>query len=170
MSWISTDWITRNDFVGRFNLPQSQFNDIDLTVEEVVEDYLVKLMGAEMYDTFFAQFDGTPSADYTALRDGETITNSNGDTFKYKGLKDMCLYFVMAELKGKFYQDSEDGSVITSHSNSNKVSIVQEKQISYNMYNKGVKLYNEARFYLYEKRLTFPAWKYRHITTKHLIN
>lgn len=83
-----------SDFTGQFQLAQNHLTDISTYFERYEREYLVKLLGAELYALFDANLTGTPevpaSAPYTTIfnplvfSDGSYPYVSNGIKFMLK--------------------------------------------------------------------------------------
>lgn len=158
MAW--TDYISINDFEGELDLP---FNKSDVAktkfvINEVTEDRLRWIFGDVYYDTFEAAI---ASDDENALKlfNGGVYEIEQG-SFKFKGLKQMCLYFIYTELvkRGKAtlnnVQDvSESNAILTD-------GVRFTNQIN-KMWKKGVVIHLSAYYIL----KTIDTVVYKHLET-----
>jgi hypothetical protein len=171
MSWISESWLTRDSFRGVYNYPSNQLDGMDDVIEHVVKDMLRMLLGDELYNLFIAE-GYTEDSDniYYKLREGEVINKSDNRVFNYEGLAEMLKLFVISYLRGKIYEDSQNGIMQDTISNGEKASDKNAINFSYKAFNSGVDKYYEAFIYLNEKREDFPTWKFFRLRQKRLIH
>jgi hypothetical protein len=170
MSWVSEDWITKELFVGEFEYPTNQFDDVDRHIERISRNILTKLLGADLYNLFIDEgYTEDTGNIYYKLRVGETITKENGDTFNYDGLTEMMLYFVLSALQERYYINVSGGMVREQFNNADQISPTAIISNANSNYNKGVSDYYEAKAYLYENREVFPSWKFQNLSQKSLI-
>lgn len=145
MAW--TDYISINDFEGELDLAftKSDVDKVDFTIDEVAEDRLRWILGDVYYSTFETDL-AADDADALKLWDGGVYDIDEG-SWKFKGLKKMCLYFIYIELvkRGKM---TLTGKEDTAQSNSVLTDGVRfTNQIS-KMWKKGVVIHTEAWYIL----------------------
>lgn len=170
MTWISENWITRDSFEGVLTYPSNQSDELDKVIELVAKKVLQRLLGHELYNLFIAEgYTAVTTNDYYKLREGTTITSTAGVVWNYDGLGDMLRGFVIAEELEKTYQINKNFVDRVSSSNSELLSITQQKSIAFDYYNKALTKYYEAKDYLYENKETFVTWKFAHLPQKSLI-
>ena len=119
MSILST-----SDFVGTFQLAVNQYNEDSFSTffEKMERQYLVRLLGAELYGLFYADLSGTPSVPtnpiYTAIFN--KMEFDNGYIFISEGMKEMLKGFVFYEwVKENQLYDTIAGMVTNNIENAN---------------------------------------------------
>lgn len=169
MSWITDTWLKPSEFDLYIQI--TGVDGYEVKIENSVEFYLSRLLGDELYALFFSDFeDELDTAIYVNLRDGILFEKSDGNVWKFKGLKDMCLLFVLSDLNSKYWNNSEVGAVRDTASNDSLFSINAQKQVSCEYYQKALSLYYAAISYLDEKKEDFPAWKLSLLNPRNVIN
>lgn len=85
-----------SDFTGQFQLAQNHLTDISTYFERYEREYLVKLLGAELYADFYANLTGTPSVPastpYTTIFN--VLTFDDGRPYVSNGIKFMLKCYV----------------------------------------------------------------------------
>lgn len=169
MSWISDTWITATDF-DKFNFPANSIDNFTAEVESSVNEHLKSLLGIELYQLFFDNFENElKNPVFSSLRDGEIIQKDDGNYLEYQGLKEMCQLFIMYNMYKKPYAYSILGIVSESGNNEDKLSIDQQISIANDLYSQARAMYFNSRVYLKIKKYDYPAWKYKDIEQKRII-
>lgn len=145
MVW--SDEITVNEFEGELDLPfnHSDVDKLTFVTNEVTEERLRWIFGDVYYTTFVAALDAD-DADALKLWNGGVYDIDEG-SFKFKGLKQMCLYFIYTEIvqRGKMTlrnkQDIDESNAILTD------GVRFTNQIK-RMWRKGVSIHSEAWYIL----------------------
>lgn len=95
--------VLNSDFTGKYALSLTQYNTsvLDAYIEKYTKRYLLKLLGAELYDLFIADLDAsTPqvpqTAPYTTIFN-EFHLNINGELVVSNGIVEMLKGFIYYE-------------------------------------------------------------------------
>lgn len=141
--------INRTDFTGRYAIPQNSLvnNDVDLYIAKYEEEYLVDLLGVDLYDAFVTDF-GLPSQSERFVYieepfkydDEDCIVRSEGMLEMLKGF----LYFhIVRDLKYKLS--------VTGHSTANPEigrEVSFDEANLYGRYNDAIKTYHAIQLYI----------------------
>jgi len=157
--------IDSNYFIGAISLPTDNVhytNKLQIYIDRTEKEYLVNLMGYELYKLYIAA---------PTIGRFEPITNGTDFSNTVTGLEDnwqglvneetyisMLAYFTYFEyLRGN--QSSETGNGVTYNlfENSEKISAIHKQQ---NAFNLAVEQYVKLRDYLTTNSSTFPEWHY----------
>lgn len=156
MAW--TDEISVDDFEGELDLPfnKSDLDYFETIVNEVTEERLRWILGDVYYATFEADL---LDVDISKLWLGGVYSITEG-SFKFAGLKKMCLYFIYTKLvqRGKATlrnkQDIAESNAILAD------GMRFTNQMS-TMWKKGVVIHAEAWFILKD----VATVEYKHLET-----
>lgn len=89
--------ITTANFVGKFAIPQDSFSDLDNFISASYEDYMVDLLGADLYADFKTKYEANPifpdNPGYLKILN-EFKTDYGSKIYKSKGIKAMLCGFI----------------------------------------------------------------------------
>ena len=171
LTWFSQSWITRDLFVGELNFPSHKSDELDYFTESVCKRMLTKLLGSELYNLFVDEgYTEETSNIFYKLREGGTFEKQDGCVWNYEGLTEMMQYFIIAEMTGKGFKWGEDSTAVRRQTNnSENLTPIEHRGVSFDVFNKGVSKYFSAQEYLREKYKDFPTFKTQRIRIKTLI-
>lgn len=147
------------DFKGEYSIPQDSFTELQQYIDKYEKEYLVDLLGIELYKLFIADLTGaTPQTPQTVIYQtifNEILEKINSVDVHSEGIKKMLVQFVyfhyMRELQ---YSKTKSGGVINQSENS-------AKDFSFNM----VKVFNDGcgnaeaiQFYILVKLTDYPTF------------
>ena len=152
-----TNLIDITNFTGQFYLTvNNREPDKILTplIASRQKQYLIDLMGVEMYNDFNADFPAgsvTPNTPkYQRLLDGVSqYTGYNGYIWNYDGLRAFLVPFLYSELIKFDYIHTQTGLVKQRNKNSEQKNQVNLTMLSANAWNEGQMYYREAYWYMY---------------------
>jgi len=158
--------VQTSDFsTGKYKLAVNRFSTADLTVfiQQREREYLVRLLGAELYALFIADLTGTPSvpqdARFTAIFEANQWDYDTNDPTISDGIKEM--------LKGIiFYHYVKDNNAyhtitgLVSNNNENSTPETKEKGMQYitQLYSNALETYSAIQRYISENSTTYPEF------------
>ena len=154
-------FLDQSQFTGEINILfqsdsiDKQFSDFAATFEK---DVLTELLGITLYNEFIADINenNVPQTQkFIDLLNGVVYNlESNGRPIEYKGLLLMLQYLVFdAFIQSRNFTFTPNGTLSVDTENTKQVSNYDTKyKATRNIYNKGVRMYNEAILFVYEKR------------------
>lgn len=107
--------ITTADFVGRFAIPSNSFSKLDSFITDTEEDYLVDLLGADLYALFKADLTNKVPVTTKYLEIYNAFKKDYcGSIVVSKGMKQMLLGFIFFDfMRQNKFKNTENGQVIT---------------------------------------------------------
>lgn len=149
-----TSILTTDDFKsGETRISQNQFEKETLKnyIAEIQEDYLKKLLGAELYLEFGAQLPTPTLQKFTDLLNGVVYTDHLDKKVDYTGLKRMLKFFTFyAYTNDQDVQNTIIGNVSGQSRNSNVLGPNSTLSFSEAFYNKGIDFFKESREFIQE--------------------
>jgi len=151
--------ILNTDFVGKYAVSQSCYDGLDTYIEKYEKDFLVRLMGAELYLLFIADLDAaTPQVPQTTrfldLYNSFDIDESNCIRSS-EGLRQMIVQFVY------FYYSRDINFEPTDSGMMRTVSEVSSilPYTGFNLvesYNEGITNYKEIQWFICDNSDVYP--------------
>jgi hypothetical protein len=154
-------FLTTDDFINKFEVTTGLYqNDkIQSYLDRYEDEYLVKMLGVELYDLFIADLD--------VNNEPQDIKFTNlFDPFNYqegfsllisRGIKDMLLGFLYFEyMKDLATQTTSVGVVKPEEQNS---KVVSAHTPIYLKYNESIKTYNAIQEYILLNMTTYPEFR-----------
>jgi hypothetical protein len=148
------------DFKGEYALPQNGWSnpDINAQIEEAEKKYLLKLLGASLYDEFENRSLSPQVQKWTDFIDGVTydtdvINTVTGNPWKmrFEGAKKMLMHLTYAEIRAWVADRMFTGGTYEAHGeNSENQDRAQRNVMVRKAYNEGVKLFEDAHIFLNE--------------------
>lgn len=154
--------VTSDFSTGEFRIPKDCFSDLQTYIDRYEKFYLVRLLGAELYDLFIADLTALPSpqvpqsAIYLAIFNPFQIDDTNDCLRISEGIKEMLIEFVYFHFMRDIGVKKKIGGVYMTQ-------IETGTNIGYNGfnlvegYNKGVKNYKEIQWYICEYDTDYPT-------------
>ena len=146
-----TSILTTEDFkTGEFKISQNQFSKEDLRsyISEVQEEFLKKLLGAELYLEFGAELPTPTTQKFINLLNGVVYTY-NDKVYDYTGLKRMLQYFTFYHFSNdQDVQNTIIGNVKGQSRNSENLSANATLAFSEERFNKGVDYFKDANIFI----------------------
>lgn len=160
--------IQESDFVNEYKIPTDNFSNLDSYIVRYENYYLVRLLGANLYDLFIA--DLTPSTPQTPqsarfdvifksfeIDDNECLRIS-------QGMKIMLRQFIYFHYtRDQVNQPSQTGHVQNTNSNSTPARFKGFNLVQ--AYNEGVKNFNEIQWYIRDNDTDYPEENMQFIQT-----
>jgi len=152
--------VQTTDFVGEYKISQSRFSDLDTYISNYEEFYLLRLLGADLYDLFIADLTSTtPQVPQTAIYlaiFNKFHTDNNGSFEVSEGIKKMLMQFIYFHyVRDQQTYNSTAGTVVNDNENS------QQKLFSgplVDHYNKGVNNYKTIVNYILDNPNDYPEY------------
>lgn len=144
-----------SDYTGEFHISTQLISLLTPFIEKYEKQYLVQLLGAELYKLYVADPNTSP---YSVLTDSFE-KEINGDNYISEGIKKMLIAFVYYEfMKDRITNANSSG--FTSNANENGDVQVKEKagQKLYNKYGEGVKTARAIQTYISSVSGTYPLY------------
>jgi len=142
--------VSKTDFVGNFALSKTISDKIDAFIDEFEEQYLIDLLGAELFKLFKADVDAPtkkPETDIYLAIYNEINEDYSGCVMRSKGLKDMILGFIWFEyVRATAYSHTGTGIVAGSNEVSKNVGL--DDSYIYRNYNASVAAYGVIQWYI----------------------
>lgn len=146
-------FVTTDDFVGELRLSMNKFEEDKITsyINSYEKEYLVKLLGCELYDLFIADLvGGVPQSQRFIDIYNEFCEDVDCHIVRSEGIKKMLTYFIYFEfVKDKQTYNTITGTVQSKVEVSDVVSL--SKSNIYQMYNKGVETYEAIQWFICDK-------------------
>lgn len=151
--------VQTSDFVGEWIIPSNCFTKLPPYIEKYEEFYLVRLLGADLFDLFIADLTGptpqVPQAQrFIDIFDPFNLDDSNNLRIS-EGIKQMLVEFIYFHfMRDKQYIKTNTGTVRTEGSIS--------EQLGYNgwnlvqSYNQGITNYFEIQWFIQDNSSTYP--------------
>lgn len=152
--------ITAGDFTGKFDLNIAGYKttDMDVYIERYEVNYLVEMLGKELYDIFIVEIE-IPIIDpiYEKLL-LPFIEQPNYEIINSKGVSDMLLGFIYFEWqRDQIVQQTANGAVKIKGTNSERAGI-QNSNI-FGRYNESIKTYKAIQEYITLNSDIYPTFK-----------
>lgn len=153
--------VQTSDFVGEYKVSQSRFSELATYITKYEKHYLVRMLGADLYDLFIADLTlptpQTPqTAPYQALFNAFE-TDDNDRIYISEGIKKMLIMFIYFHyIRDMAHQNTVTGTVTNVNENSstplyNGFNLVEAM-------NTGVETYNNIQWYIDENSATYPDY------------
>lgn len=143
---MSLPILVNTDFTnGPFRVSQNAdvTTQLNAYISEFERHYILILLNAAMYAEIR---DNSPiHSKYTDLINGAEWTDSDGDTYTFRGLKHALKYFVYYHYVGDNFNSTPVGNVRNLPETAQQVTEGQNTQIAFNRFNTGVDYYNECK-------------------------
>lgn len=148
-------FITTDDFLNEpLKISQNEHTLASLQgfIDKYEYDYLKKILGNRIYTEFIADLDGNnvpQHPKFTALLNGDTYTDINGDVQIYDGLKEPIRYFIWAKFVSKSnYINTIAGTVSHQNENSNVLTAAEIAKLCRTAWNTGVPIARDANYFI----------------------
>jgi hypothetical protein len=150
---------------GKYKLAVNRFTTADVTtfIEQREREYLIRLLGAELYALFIADLTGTPSepqgARFVAIFDANAWDYDTNEPLISDGIVEM--------LKGIiFYHYVKDNNAyhtitgLVSNNNENSTPETKDKGMQYitQLYSNALETYSAIQRYISENSSTYPEF------------
>lgn len=138
--------IDKEDFVGHFSIPQSSYNELSAFIDLYEKDYLIQLLGADLYTAFVADLTAQvpQAAKYTYIF-APFYRDHCFRAVISKGMKNMLLGFIFFDYMRQIkYKATESGMVYTNPDTSAAVHAGS----LYKYLNDAVDTYNAIQYYM----------------------
>jgi hypothetical protein len=161
--------IAKSDFLGKYKIAQNSFTDVDSYINRYEKEYLVALLGAELYDLFEA--DVIPATKVPATQIYIDIyqpfaVDDNTRILSSKGMKDMVLGFIYFEfVRDDKYKNTVSGNVV-GQSENNRESGFSEFNL-YSRYNEAIDSYWNIQCYINKNLTDYPEYNGQHKSISH---
>lgn len=153
--------VQTSDFVGEYKVSQSRFTELAKYITKYEKQYLVKLLGSDLYDLFIADLTvTTPQTPQTAIY--QSIFNSfkqdeNNCIVFSEGIKQMLIMFIYFH----YVRDMQNyntiaGSVTNVNENSNASGYNGYNLIE--SYNDAIDTYRSIQWYIEENKSDYPDY------------
>lgn len=147
--------VTLDDFTGRYALSASLVGGEDKFNELVTQeqyDLLLEMIGAALYNIY----DTTPTtAEWVALRDGETYTGIDGYVYNWQGMKYLMKPYIFYRwIKSNEFKAVQSGLTKPKFENADSATEYQLKEFTYQRWNQFVDRWKECYNFLWSKNST----------------
>ena len=152
------------DYINRFGISQNKYdtNDLQAYIEDFEKQYLIDLLGKDLYDLFIADLVGGVPQDARFLAIYNEIYLSNDSACKNestisRGMPEMLKSFVFFE----YTREQQIKNTITGNvkaSNENSVIVANSASRMMKLYNKGVDSYSVIAEYIVDNEATYPEY------------
>jgi hypothetical protein len=149
--------ISEDDFVGKWELAKSNDDKIDEYIQEYEEQYLIELLGKELYDLFKADLTaGVPGTQiYKDIFDPFSIKISQAVIITSKGMKKMLTGLIYFQyVKDNKTKQSMNGAVTQQ----TEVSTPSDNTFLYQRYNDAVRTYQAIQTYIIQNIAIYPTF------------
>jgi hypothetical protein len=148
--------ISDEDFIGKWELAKNNDDKIDDYIQEYEEQYLVELLGKELFDLFEADLTtGIPATQiYKDIFDPFSI-EINQAIVTSKGMKKMLLGLIYFQyVKDNKTKQTMNGAV----SQQTEVSTPSDNTFLYQRYNDAVRTYQAIQIYINDNIDIYPTF------------
>lgn len=147
--------ISDDDFAGKWELAKANSDLIDEYIVEYEEQYLIELLGQDLYILFKADLTGgvpnTPI--YKKIFDPFSITLNQTEVITSKGMKKMLLGLIYFQyVKDNKTKQTMNGAV----NQQTEVAVPAENTFLYQRYNDAVRTYKAIQRYIWENKTDYP--------------
>lgn len=138
--------IVKEDFTGRYAIPQTVYSELDSFINDREEPYLIELLGASFYEAFKNDLANKVPQTQKFLKIFNAFRiDYNFEIVESKGMKDMLKGFVFFEyMRNTAYKGTTQGMVINSADTSVNVSPAN----LFAFYNDSVASYKSIQMYI----------------------
>jgi hypothetical protein len=150
--------IQKTDFVGKFQINQNSYTQLDSYIDKYEQPYLMELLGAELYELFIADLlNGKPQkAEYLSIYN-IIVDQDCGKLMFSEGMVEMLKGFIYFEfVRDDKYKHTPSGIVV------NRSDISREAGFSefdiYGRYNDAVKNYDVIQWYIQKYKSDYPEF------------
>lgn len=161
--------VLNSDFVGKYELSLTAYNTplIDSYINKYEKQYLIKLLGKELYDLFIDDLvSGVPqSAIYTKIYNELCVSTFCEGVISSKGIKEMLIGFIYYH----YTLDNEEiqtptGTKRLKSENSDNVTI---SSLNYSRFNDNVESFQTIQYYIQENSSDYPTFNGSEIRLKY---
>ena len=153
--------VQTSDFVGEYKVSQSRFSELTTYIDKYEEYYLVRLLGAELYDLFIADLTlVTPQTPQTLPYQNlfsPFNTDDNSTLRISEGIKQMLIEFIYFHyVRDMQYFNTVAGTVANTNENSTAPTY-----IGYNLvesFNQGISNYLMIQWYIYTNQTDYATY------------
>ena len=154
-----------SDYKGQYKIPSNCYTELSTYITKYERLYLLDLLGAELYDLFIADLDGsTPQVPQTArfisLFDAFNVDESLC-IVSSEGIKKMLIQFIYFE----YMRDSSFKQTVSGVTNIKSQVATVEPYKGWNLeqaYNEGVCNYNAIQWYICDNSTVYPEENTQH--------
>lgn len=152
--------LVNSDFVGKYELSKTRFNTtlIDSYIEKYEKQYLMRLLGIELYDLFMTELN-TNNPPTTLIYENiyNPISYDYNGLMVSNGMKEMLLGFIYYEyIKDSQIQQTPNGTASASNENAKAVDL---NSLILSRYNDSVDSYKTIQDYITLNRIDYPTYK-----------
>ena len=151
--------VLNSDFVGKFELTLTQYNTdlIDSYIERYEKQYLIKLLGGQLYDLFKANLvAGVPtSAIYLSIFN-PLYVDLFYTTLVSNGIKEMLTGFIYYHYTLDQQQAQTSVGVVASKGENSEG--INMNHISQNRFNENVESFNAIQSYIKQNSINYPTF------------
>lgn len=157
--------IDQTYFIDDINLPtdnDNYLNKLNRFIEKTEREYLVRILGYELWNLFNAELPTPTSQRFIDILDGAEFTRQdNGNTDKWNGLKNTDLesflaYFTYVNYsRSSQLSESSQGMTSNKFENAENISPIIKQATAWNY---GVELYNKLYEFLLANESDYPEW------------
>lgn len=153
--------VSKSDFIGNYFISQKLYDDLDLYIEKYEKQYLINLLGAELYKLFISDLDSNfePTTVIYQTIYNEILTDYNTCLINSEGIKKMLIKFIYFEyVRDNQQKNTTNGTVVNN----------AELGINVNPIYSVARAYNEAcdsvyaiQFYIKQNIANYPTYNGR---------
>ncbi len=146
--------ISEDDFVGKWELAKNNDDKIDEYIAEYEEQYLVELLGKELFDLFKADLTaGIPNTQiYKDIFNPFSITINQAIVITSKGMKKMLVGLIYFQ----YVKDNKTKQTINGAVNQQtEVSTPSDNTFLYQRYNDAVRTYQAIQTYIIKNKASY---------------
>lgn len=150
--------IQTSDFTGKYSIAQNSFTPLQSYINKYEKEYLVDLLGVELYDLF--------AADVTSYAPVTPIYQSIYNPFKQDynkcivysvGMKEMLLGFIYFEyMRDQKIKNTITGAVVNANENARESGFSEFNLFS--KYNEGIHTYEAIQWFINENKTDYPTY------------
>ena len=149
--------ITKSDFVGVYAIPKTINDNIDAFINECEEQYLIDLLGVELYDLFKADLVNKIPQTNIYLTIYNKFTEAIG-SFVYSsiGMKNMLLGYLYFEItRDNNTKNTSSGQVV----NTVETSVRSGNAMLFKKHNDSIKTHKVIQTYILDNLDVYPTFK-----------
>ena len=153
--------LASSDFTGHFGLAQSNRTDFSWYFNQYEREYLVKLLGAELYGLFYADLDDTPAVPQTQkyIDIFDPLAFDDGVPVISNGIKYMLQCFVYFHyVRDNNLYHAISGLVSTNIENATSQIEAKGAQYITTMYNEGLETFAAIQKYIQNHSSDYPEF------------
>lgn len=142
--------VEKSDFIGEYFIAQDVYSTLDVTIEKYEKYYLLRLLGAELYDLFIADLTATTpqipnDADFLLIFNSFQI-DDNGQLCISEGIRKMLVQFIYFH----YTRDTQYNNTVvgTVRNNAELGTMINPNGNLYKSYNEGVDNATNIQMYI----------------------